>query len=319
MTDCNRLRVAFAGTPEFAAEALAALIASQHSVVGVLTQPDRPAGRGRKLTASPVKNMAIEHDIPVDQPKSLKEAGAMDELIGWAPDVVVVAAYGLLLPTAVLDLPPLGCLNIHGSLLPRWRGAAPIHRAVMAGDTQTGVTIMRMDEGLDTGDMLSQVTLPIQASDTTPVLHDALASMGAKALVDVLTPWCEGQVEAIAQPSEGITYAHKLDKAEARIDFSQSAVQCDRTIRGLAGWPIAESSLDGDRIRLHASTLSTASESLAKSAQPGTIVSTANRVVTVATGEGLLDLTRLQRPGKKALDAADFISGTDLTGRVFGG
>lgn len=311
--------MAFAGTPEFASEALAALIASQHLVVGVLTQPDRPAGRGRKLTASSVKNMAIENDIPVDQPKSFKEVGAMDELISWAPDVLVVAAYGLLLPSAVLELPALGCLNIHGSLLPRWRGAAPIHRAVMAGDEQTGVTIMHMDEGLDTGDMLSRLTLPIQASDTTPVLHDALASLGASALVDVLTPWCEGQVDAIPQPTEGITYAHKLEKAEAFIDFSKSAAECDRTIRGLAGWPIAESLLDGERIRLHASTLSTACESLAKSARPGTIVSTTNRVVTVATGAGLIDLTRLQRPGKKALDAADFISGTDLIGRVFGG
>jgi len=283
----------------------------------VLTQPDRPAGRGRKLTASPVKALAIEHEIPVDQPTSLKVDGSMDALIAWQPDVLVVAAYGLLLPSAVLELPPLGCLNIHGSLLPRWRGAAPIHRAVMAGDTQTGVTIMKMDEGLDTGDMLSRVELPIRATDTTPILHDALATLGAKALVDVLTPWCDGRIQAVAQPEEGITYAHKLDKSEARIDFSQSAVNCDRAIRGLAGWPIAESLLEGERIRLHESRLS--SEPLPSGTPAGTIVSTNNGVVTVATGDGLLDITCLQRPGKKALDAADFTRGADLTGRVFGG
>lgn len=317
MTDCHALRVAFAGTPEFAREALAQLIASQHSVVGVLTQPDRPAGRGRKLTASPVKALALEHDIPVDQPTSLKVAAAIDTLIAWAPDVLVVAAYGLLLPKAVLDLPPLGCLNIHGSLLPRWRGAAPIHRAVMAGDTQTGVTIMKMDEGLDTGDMLRRVELPIQATDTTPMLHDALAELGALELVKVLTPWCDGQIQAVAQPEEGVSYAHKLDKSEASIDFSASAVECDRTIRGLAGWPIAESLLDGERIRLHHSQLSPLP--MSQGLAPGTIVSTERGAVTVATGEGLLNITRLQRPGKKALDAADFTRGTDITGRVFGG
>ncbi len=317
MTDCNALRVAFAGTPEFACEALAHLIASKHSVVGVLTQPDRPAGRGRKLTASPVKKLAIEHGIAVDQPQSFKAAGSMDALLDWSPDVLVVAAYGLLLPKAVLDLPALGCLNIHGSLLPRWRGAAPIHRAVMAGDTETGVTIMRMDEGLDTGDMLSHVSLPIQSTDTTPQLHDELARLGAKALVDVLTPWCQGDVKAVAQPETGVTYAHKLDKAEAIIDFSKRAVECDRAIRGLAGWPIAESVLDGERIRLHASRLSQLT--LNKGVEPGTIVSTENNVVSVATGEGVVDLTRLQRPGKKAIDASDFISGVNLTGRTFGG
>jgi len=317
MTDCNALRVAFAGTPEFAREALSQLIASQHSVVGVLTQPDRPSGRGRKLTASPVKALAVEHDIPVDQPQSFKVDGAMNELSAWAPDVLVVAAYGLLLPAAVLELPRLGCLNIHGSLLPRWRGAAPIHRAVMAGDTQTGVTIMKMDEGLDTGDMLSRVELPICASDTTPKLHDELAALGAKALVDVLTPWCEGQVQAVPQPEDGITYAHKLDKAEARLDFSKSAVECDRAIRGLAGWPIAECLLNDERIRLHDSRLSAAP--MPQSVQAGTIVSTDNGAVTVATGDGLLDIIRLQRPGKKALSAADFVSGTELKGCVFRG
>lgn len=317
MTDCYALRVAFAGTPEFASEALAQLIASKHSVVGVLTQPDRPAGRGRKLTASPVKKLALEHGIAVDQPKSFKDEGSMDELRRWAPDLVVVAAYGLLLPKVVLDIPPLGCLNIHGSLLPRWRGAAPIHRAVMAGDAQTGVTIMRMDEGLDTGDMLSHVTLPIQPTDTTPQLHDALARLGATALVDVLTPWCEGKVSAVVQPEEGITYAHKLEKAEGVIDFSQTALDCDRAIRGLAGWPIAESVLDGERIRLHASRLS--AMPLKDGVKPGTVVSTENGVVSVATGNGVVDLTRLQRPGKKAIEAADFIRGANLTGRTFGG
>ena len=315
MTDCSSLRVAFAGTPDFARTALSELLASPQSVVGVLTQPDRPSGRGRKLRPSSVKTLALEHGLPIDQPTSLKTDGAMDELIRWNADVLVVAAYGILLPEAVLSLPPLGCLNIHGSLLPRWRGAAPIHRAVMAGDEETGVTIMKMDQGLDTGDMLSHVVVPINASDSTPLLHDTLASAGAKALVDVLTPWCSGEITPVAQPDEGVTYAHKLDKAEAKIDFNQTAVQCDRTIRGLAGWPIAESTLDGERIRLHGSRLS--SLKVSAGTQPGTIVKADRDAVTVAAGEGVIDLTRLQRPGKKALDAGDFASGLNLVGRVF--
>ena len=317
MTDCRSLRVAFAGTPEFARVALAELLASHHQVVGVLTQPDRPSGRGRKLTASPVKILAIENGVPVDQPASLKTDGATDTLASWNVDVLVVAAYGIILPKTVLELPRLGCLNIHGSLLPRWRGAAPIHRAVMAGDAETGATIMRMDEGLDTGDTLSFVSLAIQDTDSTPVLHDALALAGAKALVEVLTPWCLGEIEAIPQPEEGVSYANKLDKSEAKIDFNQSAVQCDRIIRGLAGWPIAESTLDGERIRLHESKLS--STAVPSGTQPGTIINTDKTAVTVATGKGAIDLLRLQRPGKKALDASDFASGLDLTGRVFCG
>lgn len=317
MTDCNSLRVAFAGTPEFAREALAELLASKHQLVGVLTQPDRPSGRGRKLTPSPVKALALERNVPVDQPASLKTEGAFDTLASWNADVLVVAAYGILLPKAVLALPPLGCLNIHGSLLPRWRGAAPIHRAVMAGDTETGITIMRMDEGLDTGDMLSHLSIPIQPTDSTPLLHDTLARAGAKALIEVLSPWCRGEIEAVPQPVEGVSYAHKLDKSEAKIDFNQSAILCDRTIRGLAGWPIAESTLDGERIRLHGSTLSTTV--VPSGTSPGTIITIDQTAVTVATGDGAIDLLRLQRPGKKALDASDFTSGLSLVGRVFRG
>lgn len=317
MTDCASIRLAFAGTPEFAATALAALIESEHTVVGVLTQPDRPSGRGRKITASPVKQLAQEHDIPVDQPVSLKSVESIQVLASWQADVLVVAAYGLLLPESVLSLPPLGCLNIHGSLLPRWRGAAPIHRAVMAGDTLTGVTIMRMDAGLDTGDMLTSVSVPIEPTQTTPELHDILADLGAKAVVDVLSLWCRGEIVPVAQPEEGVTYANKLDKAEAHINFTDSALQCDRKIRALAGWPIAECELNGERIRLHASRVSELAVPLGT--QAGTIVSTDSKAVTVATGSGAVDVLRLQRPGKKALDAAVFASGSNLVGQVFGG
>ncbi len=317
MADCTSLRVAFAGTPEFASTALAALIASPHQVVGVLTQPDRPAGRGRKLTASPVKKLAMERGIAVDQPPSLKTAQSIETLAAWKPDVLVVAAYGILLPASVLSLPSLGCLNIHGSLLPRWRGAAPIHRAVMAGDQETGVTIMLMDEGLDTGDMLSHVRVPITATDTTPQLHDVLAQLGAQALIDVLTPWCQGQLQAQAQPEDGVTYANKLDKAEAKIDFNQPALICDRLIRGLAGWPIAECELNGERIRFHSSRLS--STLVPDGVAPGTVLSTEQGVITIATCEGAVDILRLQRVGKNALDAKDFVSGLNLVGEVFGG
>lgn len=317
MTDCTSLRVAFAGTPDFARCALAALLGSPHQVVGVLTQPDRASGRGRKLTPSAVKTLALQHDLPIDQPESLKSVADQETLASWRADVLVVAAYGILLPQSVLSLPPLGCLNIHGSLLPRWRGAAPIHRAVMAGDTETGVTIMRMDEGLDTGDMLRRVTLPIQPADSTPLLHDALARVGAEALVDVLGPWCRGELEAVPQPAEGVTYANKLNKSEAVIDFRQTAIQCDRIIRGLAGWPVAESVLDGERIRLHSSVLSTSA--VPAGTQPGTIINTDSTAITVATGDGAVDLLSLQRVGKKALGAADFSSGLTLLGRVFGG
>jgi methionyl-tRNA formyltransferase len=317
MTECTALRVAFAGTPNFASVALAELLASSHQVVGVLTQPDRPAGRGRQLTASPVKQLAVEAGVPVDQPASLKTEASLATLRSWQADVLVVAAYGILLPQTVLQMPPLGCLNIHGSLLPRWRGAAPIHRAIMAGDKTTGVTIMRMDEGLDTGDMLTKVTVDLKADDTTLTVHDKLAALGATALVEVLTPWCEGAIAAEPQPEAGVTYAHKLKKDEASIDFTDSALACDRLIRGLAGWPIAESQLNGERIRIHAGGLSTIAVPLGTAA--GTILAVDAHALTVATGQGAVALTTLQRPGKKALPAADFASGISCVGQVFGG
>jgi len=315
MTDCSSLRVAFAGTPEFAATALSALLASDHQVVGVLTQPDRPAGRGRKLSASAVKTLAIEHEVPVDQPTALKSESDRAVLETWRADVLVVAAYGILLPTAVLSLPPLGCLNIHASLLPRWRGAAPIHRAVMAGDSETGVTIMHMNEGLDTGDMLSHVSVPIMSNDTTLQLHDTLAALGAKALVDALTPWCTGELLAVPQPEDGVSYAHKVAKSEAQINFKRSAIECDRIIRGLAGWPIAEAMLEGERIRLHASVLS--SMKVPANTAPGTVIGSSADAITVSTIDGAIDLLMLQRPGKKALKACDFASGQSWLGKVF--
>ncbi|WP_081136608.1 methionyl-tRNA formyltransferase, partial [Halomonas sp. BC2] len=244
------LRVVFAGTPDFAASSLAALLDSEHEVVAVYTQPDRPAGRGRKLTPSPVKQLAQAQALPVYQPISLKDAEAQAELAALNADVMVVVAYGLLLPQAVLDTPRLGCINVHASLLPRWRGAAPIQRAIEAGDSASGVTIMQMDAGLDTGAMLHEVRTPITPRTTGGDLHDRLAIQGANALIHVLDNLDNGSLQATAQPDEGVTYAAKLSKAEAELDFSQPAEQLARKIRAFNPWPVAWCALGNDRLRL---------------------------------------------------------------------
>ncbi|MBV64723.1 MAG: methionyl-tRNA formyltransferase, partial [Halomonas sp.] len=244
------LRVVFAGTPDFAASSLAAVLDSEHEVVAVYTQPDRPAGRGRKLTPSPVKQLAQEHGLPVVQPASLKDADDQAELAALNADVMVVVAYGLLLPQAVLDTPRLGCINVHASLLPRWRGAAPIQRAIEAGDSVSGVTIMQMDAGLDTGAMLYEVRTPITSRTTGGDLHDRLAIQGANALIHVLDNLDNGSLEATPQPEEGVTYAAKLSKAEAELDFSQPAEQLARKIRAFNPWPVAWCPLGNDRLRL---------------------------------------------------------------------
>ncbi len=244
------LRVVFAGTPDFAASSLAAVLDSEHEVVAVYTQPDRPAGRGRKLTPSPVKQLAQGHGLPVYQPASLKDADAQAELAALNADVMVVVAYGLLLPQAVLDTPRLGCINVHASLLPRWRGAAPIQRAIEAGDSASGVTIMQMDAGLDTGAMLYEVRTPITSRTTGGDLHDRLAIQGANALVNVLDQLDSDSLEATPQPEEGVTYAAKLSKAEAELDFTQSAEQLARKIRAFNPWPVAWCTLGNDRLRL---------------------------------------------------------------------
>ena len=312
---CDSLRVAFAGTPEFAAVALDALLSSNHTVVGVLTQPDRPAGRGRKLNASAVKLRALDAGVPVQQPLSLRNEQALADLRALEADVLVVAAYGLMLPQAVLDAPALGCLNIHGSLLPRWRGAAPIHRAVLAGDEKTGVCIMQMDAGLDTGAVLLEKTLDIDPDETAAELHDRLATLGAMALLEALPGVCDGSLQSMAQPDCGVTYAEKLSKSEAKLDFNTSGIELHRRIRAFNPWPVAEGQLCGERVRIWKSRK--VCDAGPYDSAPGTIVSTTADALRVRTGDGMIDLLTLQWPGKKAQDAAAFSQGKDLLSECF--
>jgi methionyl-tRNA formyltransferase len=307
------MRVIFAGTPEFARSALAALHAAGHAIVGVFTQPDRPAGRGMKLQASAVKQFAIEHNLPVVQPHSLKldgkypdEAAAAKDFIAQAQaDVMVVAAYGLILPQWVLDAPKHGCLNIHASLLPRWRGAAPIHRAIEAGDAQTGVTIMQMDAGLDTGDMLLEETLPILMQDTTASLHDKLASMGAALIVKALTQ--VGQFKPVQQPVEGVTYAHKIEKAEAAIDWTLSAQRLSQRIRAFDPFPGMTAQMAGETVKVWQAHGLAGASAHASAAKPGTLLALDESGLQVACGDGVLCLTQLQKPGGKRQPVADFV------------
>ena len=309
------MRVIFAGTPEFARSALAALHAAGHDIVGVMTQPDRPAGRGMKLQASVVKQFAQTHQLPVLQPHSLKldgkypeEALAAQQFIAQAQaDVMVVAAYGLILPQWVLDAPRFGCLNIHGSLLPRWRGAAPIHRAIEAGDEETGITIMQMDAGLDTGDMLLKETWPIGPLDTTATLHDALASMGAQMIVKALSQ--VGQFSPVKQPEEGVTYAHKIEKSEAALDWTQSAEVLARRVRAFDPFPGMSTQLGDEVIKIWQAHALNANASANPQHAPlaGTILTIAETGIQVACGEGVLCLTQLQKPGGKRQPVSDFV------------
>ncbi|MCG8043291.1 MAG: methionyl-tRNA formyltransferase [Candidatus Thiodiazotropha endolucinida] len=306
------LKIIFAGTPDFAASALQALLTTEHRVVAVYTQPDRPAGRGRKVQFSPVKQLAVEHDLEVFQPKTLKDPQAQQILAQHQADLMVVVAYGLLLPQAVLDTPRLGCINIHASLLPRWRGAAPIQRAILAGDETSGVTIMQMEAGLDTGPMLSICSTPIDAKETGGSLHDRLAELGSAALIEVLPGLSEGSVEAIPQDDSQANYASKLDKEEARIDWSQSAVQIDRQVRAFNPWPVAHC-LYGDKVmRVWNSEVVSADGS----ASPGQVVATGKTGFDVATGEGVLRISQLQMPGKRAMSAGDFLNAHNMDGVV---
>lgn len=314
--NCQQLKVAFAGTPEFAAVALDALLASDHEVVGVLTQPDRPAGRGRKLTPSAVKRRAVAAGVPVQQPLSLKNDESIAAFRLLAADVLVVAAYGLILPQSVLDTPPLGCLNIHASLLPRWRGAAPIHRAILAGDEESGVCIMQMDAGLDTGDVLSEHRCAIGPDETTAQLHDRLAAMGARALVSSLSAHCRGELKATAQSEQGVTYADKLAKSEASIDFSLNAETLHRQVRAFNPWPVAEAELQGKRVRLWQSR-NTGDGALDSCAAPGAIVAVTDDAVRVRAGDTDIEFLTLQWPGKKPQNPAEFASGHSLVGEVF--
>ena len=308
------MNLLFAGTPEFAAHSLQALLDSEHQVLAVYTQPDRPAGRGRKLTASPVKALALEHDLPVLQPQTLREAEVQQALADWQADVLVVVAYGLILPQAVLDAPRLGCLNVHASLLPRWRGAAPIQRAILAGDTETGVTIMQMDAGLDTGDMLYKVSCPIEPTDTAATLHDRLAGLGATALVETLRRLDAGEVQPEKQDDAQATYAEKLQKSEALIEWSQSAEVLSRTVRAFNPWPVAFTRWHDQNLRIwFAQALKET-----RDAPPGTVLAESREGIDVATGEGVLRITQLQLPGGKALDAGQFLNAHSLLGQRLG-
>jgi methionyl-tRNA formyltransferase len=295
------VKVAFGGTPEFARLALAAIIAAGFDVPLVLTQPDRPAGRGQKLQPSPVKALALEQGIPVHQPERLRDPVTHDPLIAAVPDVLVIAAYGLILPQTVLDIPRQGCLNIHASLLPRWRGAAPIQRAIEAGDAETGVTIMRMEAGLDTGPMLLTEALPIAAADSAATLHDKLANQGARLIVQALRDL--EHLKSVPQPLEGVTYANKIDKAEAQLDFRRPAVELARRVRAFDPFPGAVATLDGTVVKLWRGAPERGS------GEPGTVLAADSNGVVIACGEGALRVTELQKPGGKRLPAADFLCG----------
>jgi methionyl-tRNA formyltransferase len=323
------MKLIFAGTPEFASVAMQALVAAGHEIVLVLTQPDRAAGRGMKLHASAVKQFAIDHNIPVAQPRSLRLDGkfpeeaalgkaAIDKAIAGGAEVMIVAAYGLILPLWALTSPKLGCLNIHASLLPRWRGAAPIHRAIEAGDATTGVTIMQMDVGLDTGDMLLRGELPILDTDTTGSLHDKLADMGGDLIVKTLAELAG--LKAVKQPEEGITYAHKIEKAEAQIDWSQSAEVITRRIRAFNPFPGAVTSLNGEQIKVwNAERGDQNLIEVDKTYKNGQILAVTGVFIACGAINNVVNLTELQRPGGKRLKVADFVRGFDVqVGMCFG-
>lgn len=309
------LRIAFAGTPQFALPALRALLGSAHEVVGVLTQPDRPAGRGREMRASPVKLLAQSAGLPVAQPATLRTPEGRIALASWEPDLLVVVAYGLILPAAALLVPRMGCVNIHGSLLPRWRGAAPIQRAILAGDAETGVTIMQLDEGLDTGPILLERPRPIGTNENAGDLHDALAELGASALLETVEGLAGGTMKSRPQPAIGASHAPKIEKSEAPLDWNASAIQLHRQVRAFNPWPIAETRFAGESLRiLRASVVGQGTRQLA----PGTLLGLGDEGLHVACGDGVLALGELQRPGKRAVSARDFANAVRLDGTRFG-
>ena len=307
------MNIVYAGTPDFAVPALQSLINSEHNVVAVYTQPDRPAGRGRKVQFGPVKQVAVDAGIPVEQPLSLKDEEAQQTLISYKPDVMVVAAYGLILPQVILDMPRYGCLNIHGSLLPRWRGAAPIHRAIQTGDRETGVTIMQMALGLDTGDMLLKRVCQITDEDTSQTIHDRLAHDGADALLEVLNLIEKDKLEPEPQNDALSNYAKKLNKAEAEIDWNQSATEIDLKIRAFNPWPVAFTLFKGKPLRIYMSKV----VDQKNDSEPGSVIAESPEGILIATGDGVLSFSRLQLPGKKAMNVKDFLNGQSLMGNIF--
>jgi methionyl-tRNA formyltransferase len=298
------LKIIFAGTPHFAEQALQALLAQKHEIAAVLTQPDRPSGRGMQLKPGPVKQLALQHGLTVLQPPTLKDAAVQQQLADYRADVMVVAAYGLILPKAVLQIPRLGCLNIHASLLPRWRGAAPIQRAILAGDAESGVTIMQMDAGLDTGDMLLKKTCAIQPDDDAASLHDKLAELGAVAITEALPLLEQGRLNPVQQDGALASYAAKLTKEEAQLDWSMEAVQLDRTVRGYNPFPGASSIINDTPVRIWRASVRTG-----VSGAPGVILTVDKSSLVVACGRDALNLEMLQRPNAKALPVAQFLQG----------
>jgi methionyl-tRNA formyltransferase len=318
------LRVAFAGSPRFALPALEALCAA-HEVAGVLTQPDRPQGRGRKLVPGPVKSAALARGIPCAQPATLREESAQAVLAAWKPEALIVVAYGLLLPQAVLGLPRYGCINLHASLLPRWRGAAPVARAILAGDTQTGVSIMQMEAGLDTGGVLITRRTVISSAHTAGSLADELSVLGAGALLESLEGLERGTLAAVPQALEGVTYARKLDKSEAPVDWNRDAREIDRQVRAFDPWPVAETTLDGQPLKILAGHVleEPVEERMlvgtdANVAPSGSIVAVREDFIAIQCGRGQLAVTRVQRPGRRPVGARDFSHGTRLAGRRLG-
>lgn len=299
------LRVVFAGTPDFSVACLEACRASGAEVVAVYTQPDRPAGRGRKLAASPVKAAALAAGIPVEQPASFKAEADRDRLAAYAPDLMVVVAYGLILPRKVLAIPRLGCWNVHASLLPRWRGAAPIQRAILAGDEESGVELMQMEAGLDTGPVLIERRTAITADETGGSLHDRLSALGADALAEGLRRTMAGETLAVcAQPEAGVEYAHKLDKAEARLDFELAALALERKVRAFNPWPVAEADVAGERLRIWSARAIDVSHNVA----PGQVIAATRDGIDIACAVGALRLATVQRPGGRPIGAADYLN-----------
>lgn len=307
------MKIVFAGTPEFAVPTLQGLLDSEHEICAVYTQPDRPAGRGRKLAASPIKQLALAHGTPIYQPENFKDPAAISELAALNADLMVVIAYGLILPQAVIDTPRLACINVHGSLLPRWRGAAPIHRALMAGDDETGITIMKVVKKLDAGDMLLKASSPITSTDTSSSLHDQLAKIGAASLLKVVDQFEAGTVIAEPQDEALVTYAHKLEKHEAVLDWTDSAVQLDRKIRGLNAWPVGQTLYKGQILRVWNCSLTDKTSTLA----PGCI-SCADQALDVTTGDGVIRLLEVQLPGGKRIAGKDFLNAHAADGEQLG-
>lgn len=298
------LRIIFAGTPEFARAHLQAILGSQHQIIAVYTQPDRPAGRGQKLMPSPVKALALEHGIPVHQPKSLRTEEAQATLSSHDADLMVVVAYGLILPQTILDTPSLGCINVHGSILPKWRGAAPIQRAIEAGDTESGVTIMQMDAGLDTGAMLLKAFCPILSTDTSSQLHDRLIEVGQPALIQALGDIASGTIQPEKQYNSQASYAHKISKEEAKIDWHNTSVTLDRQIRAFNPWPVANTCLNDTKIRIWEAVALKENTST----PPGTLINADKTGLSIACGEGVLRITRLQLAGSRAMTVQELLN-----------